>query len=259
MARFLTQEVWGGSLRISFLKFPGDTAGLGTTLWKPLFSKQGMNLKCRWFSSGGDGGIYISPLAKWREADLHIETSWTALQNPNRVCVSPQVPSILTGEPTLVFQIAFWSFLTYNKNDDTAYDMQMYTRTPSTHMDIILGTSTSRTLHCSAASKTLHLRHWPTGDMSLTKVIINSPRVPAVYRSCTECFMHHDPPLIEKLLSSLYYKDATEEQGGETTHPSSPDVKQSRDGLLDPLYSWASDTIRNTVLNPVSAFQDGCY
>jgi len=123
MARFLTQEVWGGSLRISFLKFPGDTDGLGTTLWKPLLSKQGMNLKCQWFNSGGDGGIYISPLAKWREADLHIETSWTALQNPNRVCVSPQVPSFLTGEPILVFQIAFWSFLTYNKNDDTAYDM----------------------------------------------------------------------------------------------------------------------------------------
>lgn len=167
-----------------------------------------MNLKCQWFNSGGDGGIYISPLAKWREVDVHVETSWIALQNPNRVCVPPQVTSFLTREPTLVFQIAFWSFLAYNKNDDTAYDMQVYTQTPSAHTDIILWTSTSRTLPCSAPSKTLHPRHWPTRDMSLTKIIINSPRVPAVYQSCTECFMHHDPPLLEKLSSSLHYRGA---------------------------------------------------
>lgn len=206
----------------------------------------------------------------WGWGHIHLSSSqveggWSAywdLMNspakPKQVCVPPQVPSFLTGEPTLVFQIAYWSFLIYiyNKNDDTAYDTQVYTWTPSAHMGIISGTSISRTLHCSAPSKTLHPRHWPTGDMSLTK--INSPRVPTVYQSGTECFMHHDPPPIEKLLPSLYYRRCNREQRGETTRPSSPDVKQSRDGLLDPLYSWGSDTIRNTVLNSVSAFQDGC-
>lgn len=57
-------------------------------------------------------------------------------------------------------------------------------------------------------SKALHPTQRPTCDTPLTK-IINYPRGPPAYRARTECFMHYESPLMQTLLSSLYYRQCS--------------------------------------------------